>query len=776
MSAENASPARPWEDMDSGVIRHAIPGHDLGHAEIFPTGRFEAGSYASFTLTYTAGTFGIDDSGSLRVCFRFASDQGSPQFDDPKGANYCEVSASNGAVLQVRWDPKANVRPWDRALWIKVVKGYLKAGEQIVIRFGVADHGGPGMRLQTFCEETFEFRVLADPIATFNFQPLPVQPMIRIGAGAPERFVAVLPTRRRPGEAFALKVKGEDKWGNPSDLCDTRLTLEARGPIEGLPATLDLTQGAFALEIPGLSVGGPGDVSIILRGPDGEIAAETNPLRIEDTALIHFWGDIHGQSEETIGTGSAREYFAFARDRAFVDACGHQGNDFQITDEFWAELNRITAEFDQPGGFVALPGYEWSGNTSLGGDRNVYFPTEGRVIRRSSHALIEDQATVGDDCTTANALFEAFETAAEFDVVCFAHCGGRYADIELAHDGRFERSVEVHSSWGTFEWLLHDALRLGYRVGVVANSDGHKGRPGASYPGAGKFGAIGGLSCYLMEELSRPALLDCLRKRRHYGTTGGSTGRMVIDLKARFDAEGALYHDDPALGPAECRPTREAMMGDIIHLPTGGMDIDVEIAASSPIERVDIFNGRDLVETLRPYGEADLGERIRVIWEGAEYRGRFREVIWDGAARIEGARIKSAEPVNFLNRDKTLAREGDSGLSWKALTTGNFGGFDVTLEEVENAVLKFESPLVSFETPLSKIGLEDRVYDASGELPRFVKAFRLPVGETPRSFSFTRKLKLGDTGDNPIYIRVTQMDGTRAWTSPIYVFRQGSGI
>ena len=33
----------------------------------------------------------------------------------------------------------------------------------------------------------------------------------------------------------------------------------------------------------------------------------------------------------------------------------------------------------------------------------------------------------------------------------------RYADIAMAHDGRFERSVEVHSSWGTFEWLLHDA-------------------------------------------------------------------------------------------------------------------------------------------------------------------------------------------------------------------------------------------------------------------------------------------------------------------------------
>ena len=40
---------------------------------------------------------------------------------------------------------------------------------------------------------------------------------------------------------------------------------------------------------------------------------------------------------------------------------GHQGNDFQITDAFWTEPNRLTGTFDEPGKFVCLPGYEWSG-------------------------------------------------------------------------------------------------------------------------------------------------------------------------------------------------------------------------------------------------------------------------------------------------------------------------------------------------------------------------------------------------------------------------------
>lgn len=761
----------PWADINSGVLRHAIPVDQLGTATISPDGDFEAGSNASFTLTYIAGLFGIDDSGSLRVCFRFASDQSNPQFDDPEGANYTRVEASNGAILQVRWDPKGNVRPWDRTLWIKVVKGYLTEGDTITIRFGVTDHGGPGMRLQTFCEDTYEFRVLVDPIATFNFQPLPVQPMIAIVPGAPERFVAVLPTRRRVNQEFALKLKGEDKWGNPSDKCDTRLNIEVDGAINGLPQSVHLKPGEFKLEIPGLSVSGPGRVSVRLVDDSGNCVASSNPLVVEDTELVHFWGDMHGQTEETIGTGSADRYFTFARELAFVDACAHQGNDFQITDQFWAELNALTAKHDAPGTFVALPGYEWSGNTSLGGDRNVFFPTDDRVIRRSSHALIEGGDVAGTDALTCQKLFEALAVNEEFDVVMYAHCGGRYADISVAHDGRFEKSVEVHSSWGSFEWLLHDAFKLGYRVGVVTNSDGHKGRPGASYPGAGKFGAIGGLTCFLLDSLDRNSLLDCMRKRRHYGSTGGANGRMIIDVEATFSEAGTLYRDDPALfDTAESTVSSKALMGDIVHLPSGEMELSVALETTSPIERVDIFNGVDLIETVRPYEDVDLGARIRVLWEGAEYRGRFREVIWDGSAEISGNNVTGCAPINFLNRDKTLDRDGNV-VSWKALTTGNSGGFELVLETAQDGMLKLDTPLIRFEKAVSEIGLEDTVHDASGELPRFVKVYRLPDENDHRSFRFSRKIDLKEAGDNPIYVRLTQEDGTRAWTSPIYVYR-----
>ena len=116
-----------------------------------------------------------------------------------------------------------------------------------------------------------------------------------------------------------------------------------------------------------------------------------------------YWADLHGQSGETIGMGTAEEYFRYARDKAFVDMVGHQGNDFQITDAFWEKLNELTARFDRPGRFVCLPGYEWSGNTGMGGDRNVFFRHEGRPIRRSSHILVEGQ-------TSTDAIYTADRT------------------------------------------------------------------------------------------------------------------------------------------------------------------------------------------------------------------------------------------------------------------------------------------------------------------------------------------------------------------------------
>ena len=64
----------------------------MGWASVTPAGPFIAGSYVELTLVYTAGTFGIDDSGMLKISWRTTSDMGKPQFDDPAAANFTTTS------------------------------------------------------------------------------------------------------------------------------------------------------------------------------------------------------------------------------------------------------------------------------------------------------------------------------------------------------------------------------------------------------------------------------------------------------------------------------------------------------------------------------------------------------------------------------------------------------------------------------------------------------------------------------------------------------------
>jgi hypothetical protein len=578
--------------------------------------------------------------------------------------------------------------------------------------------------------------------------------------GPAARWKAIWPSLVGVGEPFRLAILAEDVWGNPTQ-AQARLSLVPSVPIDGLPAVVELRPGDGPLVLDNLRVHSAGDLELQVMA-DGEKLASANPLRVANGDLKRYWGDLHGQSGETIGSGTAEAYFRYARDKAFIDLVGHQGNDFQITDAFWQKLNQLTAEFDEPGRFVCVPGYEWSGNTGMGGDRNIFFRQEGRPIRRSSHILVEGQTST-HAIYTATELFRALEGE---DAVVIAHVGGRYADIKAAHDGRIERTVEVHSTWGTFEWLLHDAFDQGYRVGVVCHSDDHKGRPGATRPGASTFGAIGGLTCYLMPELTRDALFEALRRRRHYGTTGT---RLFLDLHGWFAQPVAVFAEDPLIADQHQAPVREALMGDIIRPEGVPMRLAGEIIGTAPIERVDIMHGTEIAETVRPYGTAELGRRIRILWQGAEYRGRGRETLWQGKVTVAGNRVSRFEPVNFLNPERQV-REITSGVMFEfnSVTTGNLAGIDLWMEEERRGSLRIETNVVSGEVDLRALAEQTAKFDAGG-LNRTISVYRLPEQDWSRHVKFDHSVSFTGGSDVPVYVRITQGDGHQAWSSPIYL-------
>ncbi len=760
--------SRPSPQFVAEIFSDALPTEDpvlYGTATLEPRGAFEVRSLQTFKLTYTAGRYGLDDTGSIRIVFRFTADGGALQTNDPAALNYVTAKSSAGVPLRLAFDANGHQRPWYQALTVTVSKGYLREGDRVEVTLGDRTGGSPGLRLQSMRETAFAWRVLADVCATGHFVPIADSPVISIVPGPPAVWKAVLPTLRRPGEAFRLSLKAEDRYGNPSDQVEARLTLKATRPVHGLPAEVVFAKGERALVIEGLSLEDEGDLADEVLDAAGTRLAASNPMIVRAGAAASWWADMHGQSGESVGINTAREYFSFARDLAFLDATSHQANDFQVNGAFWAHINELTGKFHEDGRFLTLPGYEWSGNTSVGGDRNVYFRNEGRTIRRSSHALIKDRSEIHNDAPTARDLFAALR---DEDCVVYAHIGGRPADVAYAHDARLETAMEIHSAWGTFEWLMADCFRQGYRVGVVANSDGHKGRPGASYPGASEFGAYGGLTCFLMDKLTRDDLFDCLKRRRHYATTGD---RIHIDLEVTADRAFERYEADPQICEATSQAAQVLGMGDIAATADDSARVAFSVQAHAPIERVDVLNAMETVATLRNPAAPETPGRLRVLWRGAMVKGRGAKASWQGRARFHDCKILRTREINAWNPDRVLRREDENSVSWESVTAGNFGAFDVWLEEGAEAAIEIASNHVEARLPLAEIGSEDRVIPAGG-LDLEVRLFRLPGELAEGPVAAEVKVPLRSGRDNPLWIRVTTEDGFQAWTSPVYLLRE----
>jgi len=722
----------------------------LGAVRMDPPGPFTVRQSVDLRITYTIGHHGLDDRGAVKIVMRFPADGGGWQTDTPDAPNFVRAQASAPCRFRIDYAAFGHARPWFKVLTVQVIGGCLRENDTLTISVD-------GLRLQTFSEEAWELRFLVDACATGHFVEVPDTLWATIAAGPPATWHLVAPTRWPVGEPLRLGLKAEDAHGNPTADPDATWHLSADASVDGLPAQVARTGVAEVLEI---TPKAKGILRITARDAEGTVRAVSNPIRVGLDRTL--WGDLHGQSGETVGINTARAFFLFARDAAFLDATSHQGNAFQISGAFWRDLNALTAEFDDPGRFVALPGYEWSGNTAVGGDRNVYFREEGRPIRRSSHALLADRSDIDTDCTTASALFDALKGE---DAVAYAHVGGRWADLRAAHDGEIERAVEIHSAWGTFEWIAHDAFALGHRVGIVANSDGHKGRPGASWPGAATFGAYGGLTCFLTPQCTRDGVLGAIRTRRTYATTGA---RLDLQVDAHLPAGSAVYADDPTLGPTTSQPATTAQMGDVVRVSADAVQVDVAVSAASPIAAIEVRAGAELVARVRPSNA--LGGRIAVRWQGALYRGRGRQAAWDGTAAFHDCTVRSVTRINAFNPDHRFIVDG-AEVAFEAVTTGNDGGFDARIDEGPRARLEVRTNRGDLSVPLCALDA-DGVRVSSDGLDLALSARRLPDDNPHRDATATVTVPIAPRGDTPIWVSVILEDGHRAWSSPIYAFRE----
>ena len=727
----------------------------VGAARLLDTEQIVAGEYVTWRLVYTVGADRLATGGVVKIGTDSDTDWGLPQVHDPTGEDYLTVTPPDDAEVATQ------VPDLVTALVINTGRP-LNAGEEITVTFGDVSGGGPGARSQTFIEPRRYFWIEVDPNGTGEFIPIEARPEFGVVGGDATRLVVVAPSDAAAGEEFRISIKAEDRWGNPANSYRGKVQISGAGvAIAADEVEFDEDCGGVVW-IDGCSITEPGEHRVTVRDDASGLTGISNPIIATEGVPEYrlYWGDPHGG--QVVDPYKIGDFFQYASDVASIHFAGFQRNDPAITTGAYDVQQEAERAHYEPGRFVPLPGYEWSATYDRGGHHNVYFRRFDQQIRRSGHAAHVDPWDIDTDLPHVREMHAEFRYS---DVVVTPHVGGVAADLQY-HEPQIEPALEITSTHGQFEWFLKESIERNYKMGFIGGSDCYTGRPGDDHPGHQlRRYQKAGLTGLYATELTLDGVLAAMKAKRVYATSGV---RIVAAVSADGHMMGSEYSTD--------------------SLP----EIAVKIIGAGPLERVEVFRGLDLLhsEEMSP-GRSE--NRVRVTWEGASRRTSYSGVVWDGTVKTVDGSITGVEKVRFDSPRSEITDSTENAVSWTSWACGYRSGLLLDIDG---------TPDTAIDLALSSDVIASSQYGGHGETGgrriNFAAADRVRIPttlsalkESPRSLNLGEldrivtvelapdpgpdraEFKLTDPspkpGINPYWVRVTQTDMEKAWTSPVFV-------
>ncbi len=546
-----------------------------------------AGSRAVFPLVYEAGEHGIAVGGriSLQVPKWWGWDP--PQVAAPARGGYVRFST---AAEGVRLVPRAFPRLLRLDLLVEGRR--LEPGEEVQLTYGA---GTARARVDRFAERGERLWIAVDGDGDRVHRLLDDSPQVDIVADEPRKLSIVLPSTARPGQTARVHVAALDEVGNvggPHSQARVRLL----GRPEGweIPEEIQLGPGDGGFRILEVT---PAEVGVfrlgaVLVGGDGREMPATrvrsNPMEVSVERGRILWADLHGHSQLSDGTGTPGDYYRYARDVAGLDMAVLTDHDhwglrpLDQRPDLWERIVASAAEFNQPGRFVTLVGYEWT--SWLQGHRHVLYFDERGPILSSNDPRYETPAQLWEGLRGKRALTFAHHSAG----------GSISTNWRFPPDPVLEPLTEIVSSQGSSESAetpgrirdavpdnyVRDVLDRGVRFGFVGSGDGHGGHPGltqAWYPS-------GGLAALHALGLDRDSALEAMRERRVYATNGPR-----IALFATLDGQPMGAELDVDQGTSQ-------------HV------LELAVRAQAPIARIEMTRRGGRIETLE-------GAESHLEWE-----------------------------------------------------------------------------------------------------------------------------------------------------------------
>jgi hypothetical protein len=493
-----------------------------------------------------------------------------------------------------------------------------------------------------------------------------------------------------------------------------------------------------------------------------------------DTEYSLYWGDLHNHNAVGYAVGSIDRTYDIARSHLdFLAFTPHaQWHDmprmpnhaedtwvkgFRVTEAEWPKVQKLAQAHNQPGKFVSFLAYEW--HSSQFGDHCVYYPDDARPLRYFDH--VRDLQTYAK---SAKAALIPHHLA--------YRQGWRGANWEYA-DPTVSPVMEIYSEHGLgesdrgpFEYISHSngprwtrntaqtALGRGIRMGFIASSDDHLGYPGAYGEGVAGIWAA---------DLSRASLWEALWARRTMAATGDRI-RLIAKLNGKW-------------------------MGSTLPF-TRDRNFTVAVAGADQVEQVEIIRNGRAVHRYFPADRAAAaawpGEvicRLDFGWGPWATLNMNRVCDWEATAEIENGRLLSVSPC-FQggpfdeNRRNLILSRSATGCRFQLYTSRTQALRERPINSVvlhiageANSALKVNLTKPAQATIRRTLG-ELRLNNEIGFMGGFTSE-SFVVNRLVTSDQFGVRFEFVDRGEpgrtDWYYVRVTQVNGQMAWSSPFWV-------
>jgi hypothetical protein len=578
---------------DQASVRHPSDGGGRAWLELASDGSGAsavAGRPGSWTVIYEVGPAGIAEGGIVGLQVSPFWGWSTPQVNQPEGLGYTEVSLDgdlHGLELEAQtWG--------EQLLGISIQGRALEPGERIRIHYGA---GPAGALADRYAEEEARLWIAVDGDGDGIRGLLADSPSVRVEPGPAVGLMLTLPGTLAPGATGRMTLAAVDANGNAGAEIQGEVLLEVIPPGLALPGSITMRpsdQGTISLDIEAPE---EGLFRVQARGPAGLIG-QSNPVLVSAHVPRVLWGDLHGHSSLSDGTGSPGAYYRYARDVAGLDFAAltdhdHWGMRFMDQQpELWDQVLDAARRYHDPGRFVTVEGYEWT--SWIHGHRHVLFFGGGARLYSSMDPATDEPGE----------LWRALEGAPQAITVAH-HSGGGPIPIDWSSppDPALEPMLELCSVHGVSEALDapgliyspvpgafgRDALDMGHQLGFMGGGDSHDGHPGLAWLASSQ----GGLVAVLDAELSRPGLYQALRSRRAYATNGARTL-----LFTTLDGQA---------------------MGSSIP-PTAQAKLVLFAVGDAPLEAVELIRSGQVVQRIPAQGEALVQASLEVeALEDGEY-------------------------------------------------------------------------------------------------------------------------------------------------------------